>query len=124
MRLLSYFPYKLQVRKHFFSLNVLNLKRNIIERGWEEEWKVRRMEKERIANLLYTILGVIVGYFSLSLKDFLSLIALVFGIYLISLIPLKKKVKTEKALRWIFSNSFITYILAWLLVYLLLSNLV
>ena len=85
---------------------------------------MRNMKKEQGVSILYTILGSIIGYLSLSLNDFISLLLLVLGIYLVSIIPLKKKISIEKVWRWIFSNTFITYILSWLIVYLLLSNLV
>jgi uncharacterized membrane protein (Fun14 family) len=80
------------------------------------------MKKEQSVNILYTILGAIVGYFSTYLKDFGLLLILVFGIYLASVFPLSKKVTVDKLGKWLLSNTFLTYILVWLIVYILLSN--
>lgn len=80
------------------------------------------MQKEQSVTILYTILGCIVGYVSLSLRDFFSLLLLVLGIYFITIIPLSKKITVDKLAKWILSNTFVTYILVWLIVYILLSN--
>jgi len=81
------------------------------------------MEKEQTVVILYTILGIVVGYVSLQIKNFILLLALVLGVYFITVIPLSKKIAVNKLVKWLLSNSFIVYILVWLMVYILLSNL-
>ena len=85
---------------------------------------IETMKKEQSATILYTILGCVVGYISLSLDDFLSLFGLILGIYLITVIPLSKKITVDKMTTWLFSNTFAVYFLVWLIVYILLSNVV
>ena len=80
------------------------------------------MEKEQSVVILYTILGIVVGYVSLQIKNFILLLALVLGVYFITVIPLSKKITVNKLVKWLLSNSFIVYILVWLMVYILLSN--
>lgn len=80
------------------------------------------MEKEQTVVILYTILGIVVGYVSLQIKNFILLLALVLGVYFITVIPLSKKITVNKLVKWLLSNSFIVYILVWLMVYILLSN--
>jgi hypothetical protein len=83
---------------------------------------IDNMKKEQTVNILYTILGAIVGYFSTYLNNFGLLLILVFGIYLASVFPVSKKVTVDKLGKWLLSNTFLTYILVWLIVYILLSN--
>lgn len=80
------------------------------------------MKKEQSATILYTILGCVVGYISVSLNNFFMIIALVIGLYLITVIPLAKKITVDKLVKWLLSNTFAVYILVWLVVYILLSN--
>jgi uncharacterized membrane protein (Fun14 family) len=80
------------------------------------------MQKEQTAVILYTILGCVVGYVSLQIKNFIVLLALVLGIYFVTVIPLSKKITVDKLVKWLLSNTFIVYILVWLMVYILLSN--
>jgi len=80
------------------------------------------MEKEQSVVILYTILGCVVGFISLQVKNFIFLLALVFGIYFITVIPLSKKITVDKLMKWLLSNTFIVYILVWIIVYILLSN--
>jgi uncharacterized membrane protein (Fun14 family) len=80
------------------------------------------MKKEQSTAILYTILGCIVGYISLLLNNFLYILVLLFGVYFATVIPLTKKITVNKLVRWLLSNTFLTYILVWLIVYILLSN--
>jgi hypothetical protein len=80
------------------------------------------MEKEQSAVILYTILGCVVGYVSLQISNFILLLGLVLGIYFITVIPLSKKITVDKLMKWLLSNTFVVYILVWLIVYILLSN--
>jgi uncharacterized membrane protein (Fun14 family) len=80
------------------------------------------MKKEQSAVILYTILGCVVGYISLQIKSFIFLLVLVLGIYMITVIPLSKKITVDKLMKWLLSNTFLVYILVWLIVYILLSN--
>lgn len=74
--------------------------------------------------LIYLILGIILGYFSyyFSINSNL-LIALIFPfvIFCIALFPLFKLVR-EKKKKWLIWNSFITFVLVWILVWLTLFN--
>jgi uncharacterized membrane protein (Fun14 family) len=99
----------------FFHLGLKGSMTNLI---------IETMKKEQSVTILYTILGCIVGYISLSLNDFLTLFALIIGIYFITVIPLSKKITVDKMTTWLFSNTFIVYFLVWLIVYILLSNVV
>lgn len=80
------------------------------------------MKKEQTVAILYTLLGCVIGYISTFLNSFALIFILVFGIYFCTIIPITKKVTTKKLGRWILSNTFMTYILVWLIVYILLSN--
>jgi len=80
------------------------------------------MKKEQSATILYTILGCVVGYISVSLKNFVLIIGLVIGLYLITVVPLAKKITVDKLTRWLLSNTFVVYILVWLVVFIMLSN--
>lgn len=80
------------------------------------------MRKEQSATILYSILGCIVGYLSLYSNNFFHILLLIFGVYFATVIPVTKKITVEKLTRWLLSNTFLTYILVWLIVYILLSN--
>jgi len=82
------------------------------------------MKKEQSATILYTILGCVIGYVSLYLNNFISILVLVLAIYFITILPVSKKVTVDKLSKWLFSNTFITYFLVWLIVYILLSNVI
>lgn len=84
--------------------------------------EINNMKKEQIAAILYTILGCVVGFISYYLKSSSMIFLLVFGVYFCTLIPITKKVTVKKLGLWILSNTFMTYILVWLIVYILLSN--
>lgn len=80
------------------------------------------MEKRAI-NILYTTLGLIVGVLSIFLANFLYLFSLGITIYLVSIIPIIKKLKNDKV-RTLVLDTFITYFLSWFIIYFLLTNLV
>jgi len=80
------------------------------------------MKKEQTAAILYTILGCVVGFISYYLKSTSMIFLLVFGLYFCTIIPVSKKVTVKKLWKWIISNTFLTYILVWLIVYILLNN--
>jgi len=82
------------------------------------------MKKEQSATVLYTTLGCVIGYISLYLNNFISILVLVLAIYFITVIPVSKKVTIDKLTKWLFSNTFVTYFLVWLIVYILLSNVI
>lgn len=73
----------------------------------------------------YTVLGVLLGFMTNYLLNAgvgLSIaLSLPFVIYFVSLIPLITLVKEKKS--WLFYNSFITFILVWLTVWVLFYNL-
>jgi tetrahydromethanopterin S-methyltransferase subunit D len=82
------------------------------------------MKKEQSATVLYTILGCVVGYISLSVDSFILILVLVLAIYFATVLPVSKKVNIDKVTKWLFSNTFVTYFLVWLIVYILLSNVI
>ena len=82
------------------------------------------MKKEQSATILYTILGCVVGYISLSVDSFILILVLVFAIYFATVLPVSKKITVDKLTKWLFSNTFVTYFLVWLIVYILLSNVI
>lgn len=82
------------------------------------------MKKEQSATVLYTILGCVVGYLSLFVDSFILILTLVLTIYFITVLPVSKKITVDKLAKWLFSNTFVTYFLVWLIVYILLSNVI
>jgi len=80
------------------------------------------MNKEQSSAVLYTILGCLVGLFSSYVTNGYLILLLVFGVYFSTLIPVTRKVTVKKLGTWLFSNTFLTYILVWLVVFILLSN--
>lgn len=82
------------------------------------------MKKEQSVTILYTILGCVVGYISLLVNSFILILVLVFAVYFMTVLPLSKKINVDKVVKWLLSNTFITYFLVWLIVYILLSNVI
>lgn len=82
------------------------------------------MKKEQSVTILYTILGCVVGYISLLVNNFILILVLVFAVYFITVLPLSKKITVDKLAKWLLSNTFVTYFLVWLIVYILLSNVI
>jgi len=80
------------------------------------------MEKKRLIVVAYTILGCIVGYMTFHITNFLTLFSLVLGIYFVTVIPLSRKLTMDKLLKWLASNTFLVYIMVWLVVFILLNN--
>ena len=84
------------------------------------------MKTEKLLAFFYTVLGICAGIVSnfftkigygLEINFIFPLI-----VYLISLFFLKRFVKQKKK-GWLFSNTFITFILVWLVIWILLYNL-
>jgi len=73
----------------------------------------------------YTILGILLGFLTNYLfksgVDLTIATAIPFVVYFVSLLPLITLVKEKKS--WLFYNSFITFILVWLTVWVLFYNL-
>jgi len=81
------------------------------------------MKTENKANLAFTILGIIIGYASYLLKNnYLSLlVAIVF--FFVGAEILKRIFKINEKLKWFLSNGGWTYVLIWLVVWIIFYNL-
>jgi uncharacterized membrane protein required for colicin V production len=83
------------------------------------------MKVEQKIILAYTILGLFSGfltnYLSMAGLGLIVAVATSFAIYFISLPFLTAFVKTKKTL--LFYNSFVTFLLVWLTIWILLYNL-
>ena len=84
------------------------------------------MKIDQVFALGYLALGVFLGVLSnylLSSNGNLTFALVIpLFVYLVSLFPLLKFIKSKKR-RWIITNSFITFVLIWLVVWILLYNL-
>jgi len=82
------------------------------------------MKVEKIIAFCYLVLGIAMGMVSNYFTKSSSIIAFLipFGIYVVSLFFLFRFVKNKKK-TWIFYNSFITFALIWLVVWILVFNL-
>lgn len=80
------------------------------------------MNDERKLTFIYFVLGLVVGVLSVNLNVGLSIViaALVYGT---SLLVVKQFVKEKKKLSWYLLNTLITFVLVWLVVWILLFNL-
>jgi len=76
------------------------------------------MKTERIVILSFSILGVMVGILSSYLEALLAMPLAIF-IYTMSILP-SLKFFVGKKRKWVVQNSFITFILMWILVWVLL----
>jgi len=80
------------------------------------------MKIARVATIAFTFLGMLVGLLS-TYFDLLPYLLFSLVIYLIPLVVGLKLLKTKKK-RWLFFyNSFITFVLIWFVVWILLYNL-
>jgi uncharacterized membrane protein len=83
------------------------------------------MKIDRIIILIYVLLGFGLGCFSNYFLRIHSSLFLALGlpalIYAATLFPLLKIVRQKKK-KWLLSNSFITFILVWILVWVTLYN--
>jgi hypothetical protein len=81
------------------------------------------MKTENKANLAFTILGILIGYASYLLKNnYLSLlVAIVF--FFVGAEILKRIFKINEKLKWFLSNGGWTYVLIWLVVWIIFYNL-
>ena len=83
------------------------------------------MKVEQKIVFAYTILGTLLGFLTNYLfksgVDLTIAIAIPFVVYFVSLLPLITLVKEKKS--WLFYNSFITFLLIWLTVWILFYNL-
>ncbi|MFH0711149.1 MAG: hypothetical protein V1944_01070 [Candidatus Aenigmatarchaeota archaeon] len=84
------------------------------------------MKIDQLIISIYVLIGFGLGFFSNYFLRIHSSLILALGfpalIYAITLFPLLKVVRQKKK-RWLLSNSFITFILVWILVWVTLYNL-
>lgn len=78
------------------------------------------MKLEQKIAIIYTLVGIAAGFISNFFSKF-GYISLV--LYLISLPILVRFGERKKKFLWLFYNSFATFILIWLLVWIILFNL-
>ena len=76
------------------------------------------MKTERIVISLYAILGILTGIASFYLKTLIAILLALF-VYVILTIP-SVKFFTGKKRKWFIQNSFITFSLIWLVVWIVL----
>lgn len=84
------------------------------------------MKIDQIIILIYVLLGLGLGTLSNYFLQIHSNLLLALGLpalaYFVTLLPLLKIVRQKKK-KWLFFNSFITFILVWVLVWITLYNL-
>lgn len=80
------------------------------------------MNSERTLTLIYLVLGIIAGVLSSRMNAGLA-IFLALVIYGVSFTLVKNIVKEEKKFTWYLMNTGITFVLVWLVVWILLFNL-
>jgi len=84
------------------------------------------MKVDKVVIFIYVLLGFGLGFFSNFFLQILSSLFLAFVvpilIYSATLFPLLKMVRQKKK-KWLVSNSLITFLLVWLLVWITLYNL-
>lgn len=71
--------------------------------------------------LLGMFLGMLSNYFTKITGNLVFALIIPILVYIVSLIPLLKFVKSKKR-KWIINNSFATFILIWLVVWILLNS--
>jgi large-conductance mechanosensitive channel len=81
---------------------------------------------ERIILFVFLALGVLLGfasnYFTKTLNSLILALIAPLVVYLVAQTPFMKLVKDKKK-RWIFYNSFLTFFLVWLVIWIFLYNL-
>lgn len=84
------------------------------------------MKIERTILFVFLALGILLGfasnYFTKTLNSFILALIAPLVVYLVAQAPFMKLVKDKKK-RWIFYNSFLTFFLVWLVVWIFLYNL-
>lgn len=80
------------------------------------------MKLDQTITLIYTVVGVLSGFISSYFHNLLLAVVIPLIIYVISLVPLLNSVKQKKKF-WLFYNSFITFALVWMMVWILIFNL-
>jgi len=82
------------------------------------------MEREIKVVLFYTFLGVVSGYLSqLFDKNYSLILSMVVFIYILTVYPLLKWMKSEKTIREIISTTLTTYLLVWIMIWIFFYNL-
>ncbi|MCD6403398.1 MAG: hypothetical protein J7K98_03650 [Candidatus Aenigmarchaeota archaeon] len=82
------------------------------------------MKKQTKIVLLYILLGVVAAVLSLDFgKMYIKIAISVFGMYIISVLPLFLWLRKTETVVWILKNTLVTYILVWLTTWILLYNL-
>lgn len=71
---------------------------------------------------IYTLLGVVLGVVSNYFSSLIYQLAIPLAVYLISFFILIRYEKSKKP-KWLFYNSFLTFLLVWFMVWILLYNL-
>ena len=79
------------------------------------------MKLVQILTLVYLGLGTIAGFISNIFPDRSIAVLIAFLIYMVSYVVLIKVVSYKKR-SWLVSNSLITFILVWLVIWILLFN--
>ena len=78
------------------------------------------MKIEQKVNLLYAVMGILVGLASKIFQSWLE-IAVALAVYAVSFVLVRKLVRTKT--KWIISNSAASFFLMWLVVWIILVNL-
>jgi hypothetical protein len=79
------------------------------------------MKLEKNIVIIYTFLGLIAGILSNYINPFEFAILVSVVIYLIPTIFLIKRVKSKR-IKWLISNSLVTFLLVWFVVWIFLNN--
>ncbi|MBI2547181.1 MAG: hypothetical protein HYW23_01905 [Candidatus Aenigmarchaeota archaeon] len=80
------------------------------------------MDSEKVLTLIYLVLGAVAGFVS-NKFDYLISLGIGIIIYLVSFIIVRKIVKAQKKTSWYVLNSLVTFLLVWLVAWIMLRNL-
>lgn len=79
------------------------------------------MKVEQLMTLMYSFLGIVCGFVSQYFKTLMFSLTIPVLAYVASVIIMSKFVKSRR-MKWLISNSFVTFVLIWLLTWVFLYN--
>jgi hypothetical protein len=79
------------------------------------------MKMQRIVIIVFTVLGILAGFIS-SRLDVIFAVAASLVLGLVPILPMMKFFPGKKERTWLMQNSIITFVLVWLVVWILLFS--
>jgi len=80
------------------------------------------MNREMQTTIVYVIIGIIVGYASILVNNYIALVLAVVFLFLIAEI-LKRILKINEKFKWFWSNGGWLYVFVWFVVWIIFYNL-